>query len=100
AIFVILGKRACDFHWRTNLDQGEKSSSRFAMETNAAMGMRHRPDESFVKSVGRSELAPVSHRITSVRLARPAAIFLLAVNREVAVRGRRTRPAHVSLNSH
>src|SRR4030095_4760168 len=69
------------------------------METNTAMGMRHRPDKPFVKTVGRSEFAPVSHRIASVGLALPAALFLFAVNREVAVRGWRARLAHVSLNN-
>jgi len=70
------------------------------METNAAMGMRHGPDKSFMKSVGRRELTPVRHRITSVRLARPPALFLFAVNREVAVWGWGARLAHVSLSSH
>ena len=87
AIFLVLGKRACDYHRRADPGQGEEPSSRFLMETNAAVGMRHRPDKPLVKSLGWREFAPVSHRITSVRLASPTALLLFAVNREVALWG-------------
>jgi hypothetical protein len=100
AILLILRQRACDFHRRADSSQGEKSSSRFAMEANAAMRMRHGPHKTFVESIGRRELTPVRHRVTSVRLALPSALFLFAVNREVTMRGWSTRFAHVSLNSH
>src|SRR4029453_4380942 len=70
------------------------------MGTNTAMGMRPGPDKPFVKSIRRSKLTPVSHRITSVRLALPAALFLFVVNREVAMRRWGARPPHISLNSH
>src|SRR4029453_5307560 len=96
AKFLILGQGACDLHRSADPGQGEESSSRFFMETNAAVGMRHRPDKPFVKSIGRREFAPVSHRIPPVRLARPAALFLFAVNREVAVWSWGARLAHVS----
>src|SRR5262245_26152136 len=100
AIFRIFRKRACDFHRCPDPNQREESSSRLAVETNAAMSVRHGPDKSFVKSIGRRELAPVSHRITSIRFALPSALFLFAVNREVAMRGWATRLADVSLSSH
>src|SRR6266487_1670987 len=87
AIFLVLGKRACDFHRCADPGQGEESSSGLTMETNAAMGMGHGPDKPFVKPIGGREFAPVSHWITSVRLALSAALLLFAVNREVAVRG-------------
>src|SRR5262245_36361942 len=99
-IFLVLRQRVFDFHRRTDSGQGEESSSRFTMETNATMGMWHWPDKSFVKSIGRREFAPVRHRITSVRLALAATLFLFAVNCKVPMRGWSTRFADVGLNGH
>ena len=67
-------------HRRANSHQREKPGRGFAMQPDAAMGVRIRMDKAFVESIGGLELAPVSHRITGIRLADAGASVLSLVS--------------------
>ena len=62
------------------MNQRIKASRRFAMHPNASVRSRSRPDKPFMKSVGWREFAPISHRITGVRLAHAAFGLVLVDN--------------------
>src|SRR5207302_11223472 len=57
-------------------------------------------NEAFVESIRRLELTPVSHRITPVRLAGAAAVFLFIVDGVIARRSRGPGFPDVALDSH
>src|SRR4051812_3466983 len=99
-VLLILGQRPFDVDRSSDLNQGEQSRRRLAMKPNATVGMRHGPNESLMKTVSWFELTPVRHRISAIRLARPATILLLVINRVVTGRSLRTGFANVTLNSH
>src|SRR5205814_9819513 len=87
-------------HLRPDPRQREKSGSGFPVQPNAAMRVRHRMNKAFMESVGRLEFTPIGHRITAVRLAGAAAMFLLVINRKIARWSRVAGFADVALDRH
>ena len=63
-------------HRCPNSRQREKPGGGFAMQPDAAVGVRIRMDKSFMESIGGLKLTPVSHRVARIGLADAAFGFV------------------------
>ena len=63
---LIFRLRSSDIHRRPDPDQRVKFGRRFTLQSDATVRVRSRMYKALVKTVGRSELTPVSHGISDI----------------------------------
>jgi hypothetical protein len=85
--------RRGNIHWSADFHQRKEFRGSLALQPNTTVGARHRMDKALVKTVGRSEFTPITHRISNI----PARSATSRRNYPIALDAKSVRPRALML---